>query len=41
MRNATVNRMNERLREGGLQPLTTYHHHDQGTGPIPKTPPAS
>lgn len=37
---ATVARMNERLREAGLQPLTTYHHHDQ-TGEIPKLPPTS
>jgi predicted nuclease with TOPRIM domain len=34
----TVQRMNDRLREAGLQPLTTYHHHDQ-TGQIPKLPP--
>lgn len=34
---ATVARMNERLREAGLQPLTTYHHHD--TGQLPKQPP--
>ena len=36
---ATVTRMNERLREAGLQPLTTYHHRDQETGQIPKLPP--
>jgi peptidoglycan hydrolase CwlO-like protein len=35
----TVDRMNERLREAGLQPLTTYHHHEgPGTGPIPLPP---
>lgn len=36
---ATVERMNDRLREAGLQPLTTYHHHDgPGTGQIPFPP---